>query len=56
MTVKEAIAIFDKAEAEALAVVGSFERCRVVGLLSESYALRRYAEQLEVRRRELLGE
>ena len=56
MTVKEAIAIFDKAEAEALAVIGSFERRRVLGLLSESYALRRYAEQLEVRRKELIGE
>jgi chloride channel protein, CIC family len=56
MTVKEAIAIFDKAEAEALAVIQSPERRRVLGLLSESYALRRYAEQLELRRQELIGE
>ena len=51
MTAKEAIAIFE-VEAEALAVVQSPERCRVVGLLSESHALRRYAEELELRLRE----
>jgi len=51
MTVKEAIAIFE-VEAEALAVVQSPERRRVVGLLSESHALRRYAEELELRLRE----
>ncbi len=56
MTVKEAIAIFDKAEAEALAVVHSQDRRHVVGLLSESHALRRYAEELELRRKELIGE
>jgi CIC family chloride channel protein len=56
MTVKEAVAIFDKAEAEALAVVQSPDGRRVIGLLSEAYALRRYAEELESRRRELLGE
>jgi chloride channel protein, CIC family len=56
MTVKEAVAIFDKAEAEALAVVQSPERRRVIGLLTESYALRRYAEELELRRKELIGE
>ena len=56
MTVKEAIAIFDKAEAEALSVVQSPERRRVIGLLSEAHALRRYAEELELRRKELIGE
>ncbi|MGA7490846.1 MAG: CBS domain-containing protein [Xanthobacteraceae bacterium] len=56
MTVKEAIAIFDKAEAEALAVVHSQDRRHVAGLLSESHALRRYAEELELRRKELIGE
>jgi CIC family chloride channel protein len=56
MTVKEAVATFDKAEAEVLAVVQSLERRQVVGLLSESYALRRYADELELRRRELIGE
>jgi CIC family chloride channel protein len=56
MTVKEAVALFDKAEAEALAVVESEEVRQVVGLLTESYALRRYSEELEQRRLELLGE
>jgi chloride channel protein, CIC family len=56
MTVKEAMAMFDKAEAEALAVVQSVETPRVVGLLSEAYALRRYSEQLELRRKDLVGD
>ena len=56
MTAKEAVAAFDKAEAEALAVIQSPESRRVIGLLSEAHALRRCAEQLERRRRELIGE
>jgi chloride channel protein, CIC family len=56
MTIKEAIGVFDKAEAEALAVIQSSDSRRVVGLLSEAYALRRYSEQLEARRQELIGE
>jgi CIC family chloride channel protein len=56
MTVNEAVEAFEKAEAEALAVVQSVEARRVVGLLTEAYALRRYAEGLELRRRELIGE
>jgi CIC family chloride channel protein len=56
MTVKEAVAAFDQTEAEALAVVQSPERGRVVGLLTEAHALRRYAEELEFRRKELIGE
>jgi chloride channel protein, CIC family len=56
MTVKEAVAMFDKAEAEALAVVQSVESPRVIGLLSEAHALRRYSEQLELRRKELVGD
>jgi chloride channel protein, CIC family len=56
MTVKEAVAAFDRAEAEALAVIQSAESRRVIGLLSESYALRRYSDELELRRQELTGE
>jgi chloride channel protein, CIC family len=56
MTVKDAVIAFDKAEAEALAVIQSPENRRVVGLLTEAYVLRRYAEQLELRRRELVDE
>jgi CIC family chloride channel protein len=56
MTVKEAIALFDTAEAEALAVVETRDKRHVIGLLTESHALRRYADELELRRRELTGE
>jgi chloride channel protein, CIC family len=56
MTVKEAVVAFDIAEAEALAVIQSRESRHVVGLLSEAHALRRYSEELELRRRELIGE
>jgi CIC family chloride channel protein len=56
MTVKEAVIAFDKTEAEALAVIQSRESRHVIGLLSEAHALRRYSEELELRRRELIGE
>jgi CIC family chloride channel protein len=56
MTVKEAMAAFEAAEAESLAVIQSPENRRVVGLLTEAHALRRYSEQLELRRRDILGE
>ncbi len=56
MAVKEAVLAFDRAEAEALAVVDSFLDRRVVGLLTEAYVLRRYAAALEGRRRDLTGE
>ncbi len=56
MAIKEAVLAFDRAEAEALAVVDSYDDRRVIGLLSEAYALRRYAAELERRRQELLGE
>ncbi len=56
MAVKEAVLAFDRAEAEALAVVDSYLDRRVIGLLSEAYVLRRYSTALERRRQELLGE
>jgi CIC family chloride channel protein len=56
MTIKEAVLVFDRAEAEALAVVDSYLDRRVIGLLTEAYALRRYAVELERRRQELVGE
>jgi CIC family chloride channel protein len=56
MTIKEAVLAFDRAEAEALPVVDSYlDRC-VIGFLTEAYALRRYAAELERRRLELAGE
>jgi CIC family chloride channel protein len=56
MTVKEAIAAFEAAEADALAVLDGVQSRRVLGLLTEQYALRRYNEELERKRRELAGE
>ena len=56
MTVKEAVAAFDQAEAEALAVIDSPESRRVIGLLSETHTLRRYSEELELQRRNLVGD
>jgi chloride channel protein, CIC family len=56
MAIKEATLAFDRAEAEALAVVDSYLDRHVIGLLTEAYALRRYAAELERRRQELAGE
>ncbi|HUD89179.1 MAG TPA: chloride channel protein, partial [Xanthobacteraceae bacterium] len=56
MAVKEAVLAFDRAEAEALAVVDSYRDRKVIGILTEAYVLRRYAAELERRRRELVGE
>jgi len=56
MNVREAAAAFDRAEAESLAVVDSPSTRQAIGLLSEAHTLRRYAEESEQRRREILGE
>jgi CIC family chloride channel protein len=56
MTAREAIAAFERFEAEALAVVDGAEHRHVIGLLSEAHALRRYSDASERRRRDLLGE
>jgi CIC family chloride channel protein len=56
MTVKEAIAAFEAAESDALVVVDSIESGTVIGLLTEQHALRRYSEELDLRRKELSGE
>lgn len=56
MNVKIALSLFEKAEADALAVLDGPETRRVIGLLTEQYALRRYSEELDRKRRELSGE
>jgi chloride channel protein, CIC family len=56
MNVKEAVAEFERSEAEALAVVDSVSDLRVLGVLTEAHALRRYSEELDQRHRELAGE
>jgi CIC family chloride channel protein len=54
LSVAEAIKRFDAAGADELAVIDATGQ--VVGLLTESYAARRFAEELEKTRRDLTGE
>jgi CIC family chloride channel protein len=56
MSAQVAAALFAKAGAEELAVIDNPERRRVVGLLTEAYLLRRYAEELDKGWRDLTGE
>jgi chloride channel protein, CIC family len=56
MNIREAIAVFDGAEAESLAVVESSGEHRPIGILTEAHAMRRYAEESERRRREAVGD
>jgi len=56
MNIQEAIAAFDAAEAESLAVVETGGEQRPIGILTEAHAMRRYAEESEKRRREAVGE
>lgn len=56
MNIQEAIAVFDAAEAESLAVVEAGGERRPIGILTEAHAMRRYAEESEQRRREVIGE
>jgi chloride channel protein, CIC family len=55
MNIREAISAFDVAEAESLAVVETGDN-RPIGILTEAHAMRRYAEESERRRREVVGE
>jgi CIC family chloride channel protein len=54
MTIKEIMEAFDHTEADALVVVD--ETGAPLGLVSEAYATRRYADELEKARRDLIGE
>ncbi len=56
MNIQEAIAAFDAAEAESLVVVESGGEHRPIGILTEAHAMRRYAEESEQRRREVVGD
>jgi len=55
MNAKEAMAAFDAAEAEAMAVIDGVESRKVLGLLTATYVLRRYGEELDKRRQEEVG-
>jgi chloride channel protein, CIC family len=56
MNIQEAIAVFDAAEAESLAVVETDGAHKPIGVLTEAHAMRRYAEESEQRRREAVGD
>jgi chloride channel protein, CIC family len=56
MNIQEAIGVFDAAEAESLAVVETGDERRPIGILTEVHAMRRYAEESERRRREVVGD
>jgi chloride channel protein, CIC family len=56
MNIQEAIAVFDRAEAESLAVIDTDGERRPIGVLTEAHAMRRYVEESEQRRREAIGE
>ncbi len=55
MNIREAIAAFDVAEAESLVVVESGHNWPI-GILTEAHAMRRYAEESDRRRREVVGD
>jgi CIC family chloride channel protein len=53
MSIKEIMGLFDRTESDELAVLD--EGGRPLGIVSEAYATRRYAEELEKARRDLVG-
>jgi CIC family chloride channel protein len=55
MNVKSAMAVFDEAEAEMLAVVESADSRKVIGFLTESFVRRRYVEEIDRATRGVLG-
>jgi CIC family chloride channel protein len=55
LNIKEAMAAFDRTENETLAVVEDADSRKVLGLLTEKYAARRYAEELDKANRGLVG-
>jgi CIC family chloride channel protein len=56
MNVKTAMTMFERTEAETLAVLDTPEDRRVVGVLTEAFAARRYAEELDKASRGALGD
>ena len=56
LNIKEAMTAFDRTETETLAVVDNPTELRVLGLLTETYATRRYAEELDKANRGLTGD
>src|SRR5215471_9954939 len=55
MNIKTAMKLFDDAEAEVLAVLESADSRKVIGFLTESFARRRYVEEIDQATRGVLG-
>jgi CIC family chloride channel protein len=56
LSAERAAELFDRSHGEELAVVDSIGGRHVIGLLTEAHLLRRYAEELEKSRQDLVGE
>jgi CIC family chloride channel protein len=54
--IKEALAVFERAEAETLAVVEGEDTGKVIGAMTEAFATRRYAEELDKANQGVMGE
>jgi len=53
--IKEALAVFERAEAETLAVIDSEDTGTVIGSITEAFATRRYAEELDKANQGVIG-
>jgi CIC family chloride channel protein len=56
MSVRDTLKLFNEAESEALPVVADRDSRRLVGILSEAHAIKRYSDEVSRRNRELTGE
>ena len=56
MSVRDTLKLFEAAESEALPVVADRDSRRLVGILSEAHAIKRYSDEVSRRNRELTGE
>lgn len=56
MNIKQAMFLFERSESEALAVVDNAQSLKILGMLTEAHALRRYAEELDQARKGATGE
>ena len=56
MSVRDTLKLFDEAESEALPVVADRDSRRLVGILSEAHAIKRYSDEMSRRNRELTGD
>lgn len=56
MPIQDALAIFEHAEADALAVVADERDRKLVGILSEAHAIKRYSDEMGRRMNDMAGE